>query len=156
MNPVKNSKTLVQSIEVFVRRTLYIFLSFYVLKFMVYTFTPDLLNRMLGSVPMYIPVLSAIAIPLTILIRSIAKRLINEPNVFMGMEQEDFNLIKPFIHRISIVAFYLLIQSGIIAIFLPNWGNYYVSGIPMALVVILINCFIIYMFYNKYIFKTLK
>jgi len=156
LGSVQSKKTLVQSIEVFIRRSLYIFLCFYVLKFVAYTFIPDMLTTQLGSVPMYIPVLSAIAIPLTILMRNIAKKTLDDTHRFMGMEQEDFNVIKPVIHRISIVAFYLLIQSGIIAIFLPNWGNYYVSGVPMALVVILVNCFIIYIFYNKYIFKTLK
>lgn len=156
MGSVQSKKTLVQSIEVFIRRSLYIFLCFYALKFVAYTFIPDMLTTQLGSVPMYIPVLSAIAIPLTILMRNIAKKTLDDTHKFMGMEQEDFNVIKPVIHRISIVTFYLLIQSGIIAIFLPAWGDFYVGGIPLALVVILFNCFIIYIFYSKYIFKTLK
>ena len=156
MNSVQSEKNLVQSIEVFIRRSLYIFLCFYVLKFLVYTFVPEMLTTHLGSVPMYIPILAAIAIPLTILMRNITKKTLDDTHRFMGMEQEDFNIIKPVIHRISIVAFYLLIQSGVIAIFLPAWGDVYVGGIPLALVVILFNCFIIYIFYSKYIFKTLK
>lgn len=142
----------IRKLEIVIRRNLYFFFTFYICYFLTYTIYPTLFTYKVLSIPVYIPLFILVSVPVTIFMRDEIKRNLEESSWYIELQEEEYEQIRSTLKYVWILAFYFLIQCGIVAVFFPKIGLITYLGIPVLLVVSIVNCFPIFLFYKKFIF----
>ncbi|MDA1675429.1 MULTISPECIES: hypothetical protein [Bacillus cereus group] len=145
--------TFIMKGELLIRKTLYFFFTYYALYCLTNYVRPEVLTYEFASIPVYIPIFFIVSIPLTIFVRNTIVRSFRESDLYKEIKSEEYESLLPILKHIVTITFYFLVQCGIIAVFVPELGLATINGVPILLAISIANCFLVFLFYNKYIFS---
>lgn len=145
--------TFIMKGELLIRKTLYFFFTYYALYCLTNYACPEVLTYAFASIPVYIPIFFILSIPITIFARNAIVSSFKESDLYNELKSEEYESLLPIFKHIVTIAFYFLVQCGIVAVFVPELGLATINGVPILLAISIANCFLVFLFYNKYIFS---